>query len=171
MTTTHTQGRLQVPAPYDDQFAVIVEKDGRPYAVALSIRNPADARRLAATWNACDGMSTELLENILMLGDTMLTRFQARDRVEQTIIADRLRFMQERDALLKALTAIAQSAPNSTVLGLQQTAASAITEPAQPSAPRITTNSASGNPDHTCTWVDTHPSGSKCTTCGDTIPF
>ena len=112
MTTDHTQGRLQVPAPYDDQFAVIVEKDGRPYAVALSIRNPADARRLAATWNVCDGMSTELLENILMLGETMLTRFQARDHAGEIVIADRLRFMQERDELRTALQAIKFNAGN-----------------------------------------------------------
>ena len=62
MTTTHTPGRLQVPEPYDGQYGVIVENDSGRYAVAVSIRNPADARRLAACWNACDGIPTEALE-------------------------------------------------------------------------------------------------------------
>ena len=135
MTTTHTPGRLQVPEPYDGQYGVIVENDCGRYAVAVSIRNPADARRLAACWNICEGFETDLLEHIVSLGETMQSRFKARDNVEKVLIADRLRFMKERDALRAALTAIAQSAPDSTVLGLQQTAASAIRQHATSTKP------------------------------------
>lgn len=42
-----------------------------------------DARRLAACWNACIGFSTPELENILMLGDTMRSRFEARNAAER----------------------------------------------------------------------------------------
>lgn len=62
MTPTHTPGRLQVPEPYNGQHAVIVENDCGRYAVAVSIRNSADARRLAACWNACANIPTEALE-------------------------------------------------------------------------------------------------------------
>ena len=183
MTTTHTPGRLQVPEPHDGQYGVIVENDCGRYAVAVSIRNPADARRLAACWNVCDGMDTELLENILMLGDTMATRLQARDRVEQAIIADRLRFMQERDALRtalnKLLNTVNQYDDGDYYLGTdaEQILAEAnrvsieTAEPAPPPDTTITTNSVCGKPGTTCNFVDTQPYGSKCTTCGDSIPF
>lgn len=42
-----------------------------------------DARRLAACWNACIGFSTPELENILMLGATMRSRFEARNAAER----------------------------------------------------------------------------------------
>lgn len=35
----------------------------------------ANARRIVACVNACEGLSTELLENVLMLGDTLKDRF------------------------------------------------------------------------------------------------
>lgn len=37
----------------------------------------ADARRIVACVNACAGLDTELLENIVMLGDTLLSRIEA----------------------------------------------------------------------------------------------
>lgn len=36
-----------------------------------------DARRIVACVNACSGIGTEDLENILMLGDTLLSRINA----------------------------------------------------------------------------------------------
>lgn len=36
-----------------------------------------DARRVVACVNACKGLSTEVLENILMMGDTILSRIEA----------------------------------------------------------------------------------------------
>jgi hypothetical protein len=36
-----------------------------------------DARRIVACVNACAGLTTENLENILLLGDTLLDRFNA----------------------------------------------------------------------------------------------
>lgn len=174
MTTTHTQGRLEVPEPYDDQCAVIVKTTGGQYAVAVSIRNPADARRLAACWNVCEGFDTELLEHIVSLGETMLSRFQARDHADEIIIADRLRFMRERDELKKLLARVRQD-PEWSLMDrqLQEDIGQAIDE--RPAAPppdaAITSNSVCGKPGHTCNWVDTQPSGSKCTICGETTPF
>ena len=40
------------------------------------------ARRLVACWNACQGMSTDVLENIVTLGDTIPARFEERDKAE-----------------------------------------------------------------------------------------
>ena len=165
MTTTHTPGQLQVPEPYDGQFAVIAETEGRPYAVAVSIRNPADARRLAACWNVCQGFDTELLEHIVLLGETMQSRFKARDNVEEVLIADRLRFMKERDALQATLTSIMEA------VGRKQMADFIEKFGAPPPDTTITTNNVCGKPGTTCKWVETKPYGSKCTTCGETIPF
>lgn len=36
----------------------------------------ANARRLAACWNACAGFDNELLENIDLMGDTLKQRFE-----------------------------------------------------------------------------------------------
>lgn len=36
----------------------------------------ANARRLAACWNACEGFDTDLLLNIDMMGDTLKQRFE-----------------------------------------------------------------------------------------------
>ena len=183
MTTTHTPGRLQVPEPYDGQYGVIVENDCGRYAVAVSIRNPADARRLAACWNVCDGMDTELLESILCTGETMLTRFQARDHADEIIIADRLRFMQERDKLRTAMNNLLNAIHEyedgdyymdtdaAEVIAEANRVSIETAEPAPPPDTTITTNSVCGKPGHTCNWVDTQPSGSKCTICGETTPF
>ena len=54
-----------------------------------------NARRLAACWNACEGLSTDLLENITTVGDTLSARFEVRDNEERELIA-------QRDALLAA---------------------------------------------------------------------
>lgn len=191
MTNTHTPGRLQVPEPYDGQYGVIVENDCGRYAVAVSIRNPADARRLAACWNVCQGFDTEVLESILCVGDTMLTRFQARTRVEETLIADRLKAIQERDRLQTALRetwsvldqAGLEHLSNGVQLGqtawyvkaidvrtLSMKALWAETPAQQPPPTPSEPEFCPGNLPK-CKWVATEPCGSKCTTCGDTVPF
>lgn len=66
--------------------------------VAQCHQGPEDARRLAACWNACEGLPTDLLENITMMGDTLHSRFRLREQTERELIA-------QRDALLAALQA------------------------------------------------------------------
>lgn len=56
----------------------------------------ANARRIAACWNACEGIDTGMLENITTLGDTLASRFMMRDKVERDLSA-------QRDELLEAL--------------------------------------------------------------------
>ena len=90
----------------------------------MEAKQVENLRRLAATWNACDGIPTETLERVE--GDTT------------PVFELLMRVTKERDEALEALAVIAKSAPNSTALGLQQKAASAITvnkPPPQPTTP------------------------------------
>lgn len=101
-TTPHTQGRLVVKGG----FSIYTEDEGIPVADAsihsTHAKSEADTRRLAACWNACIDIPTEALEQVEGC-DTMLSRFQARDAVELTLITERLKAIQERDAALAAL--------------------------------------------------------------------
>ena len=58
-----------------------------------------EARRIVACVNACEGLDTELLENITTMGDSLASRFKMRDQVERELEA-------QRDELLAALIAI-----------------------------------------------------------------
>jgi len=65
MSEHHTQGRLTADKPRDDLHAI---RDCRNRIVAdvgysgTLTGDVANARRLAACWNACDGIATEILE-------------------------------------------------------------------------------------------------------------
>lgn len=48
----------------------------------------SNSRRIAACWNACIGMSTDLLENIVMIGDTIASRFELRDQIKRELTAE-----------------------------------------------------------------------------------
>lgn len=63
---------------------------------AVDAQSEANARRIAACWNACEGLDTGLLKNITTLGDTLASRFRMRDKVERDLQA-------QRDELLAAL--------------------------------------------------------------------
>lgn len=54
------------------------------------------AKRLVTCWNACQGLTTENLESVLTVGDTLASRFKARDGVEAELT-------KQRDELLAAL--------------------------------------------------------------------
>ena len=56
----------------------------------------ANARRLVACWNACEGLTTENLESVLTVGDTLASRFKARDDIESDLT-------KQRDELLASL--------------------------------------------------------------------
>jgi len=45
-------------------------------------------KRIAACLDACKGMSTDLLENILIMGDTIASRFKRRDETERELVAE-----------------------------------------------------------------------------------
>lgn len=175
--------------------------------------DPHELRHLKACWNVCQGISTDVLESITGLGETMLTRFQARDRVEQVLIADRRAAMQERDQLralvLQLRSALrdheqardamfAQCSSNPvfdgwgrqvdmTLLNDAHVAAERALrasdhvdpplirpvpqapQPVRPPAPPAPARCTGVQPQ--CKWVDVAGGGSKCTTCGDTLPF
>lgn len=47
----------------------------------------ANMRRLAACWNICDGLTTGTLENIVLTGDTMVSRSIAAQRDHAELLA------------------------------------------------------------------------------------
>lgn len=102
----HTQGKA-IPA------VASVSQIGSCYAVGMqdtkvtiaitgkfgkpdSDISEANAHRIAACWNACEGIDTGMLENITTLGDTLASRFMMRDKVERDLQA-------QRDELLEYL--------------------------------------------------------------------
>lgn len=98
----HTPGRLEA-APWgnSDCSGWDLTIDGHLLTLsdiesATEDEAEANALRIAACWNACEGLDTELLENILMLGDTLKSRFAARDQIDKELQA-------RRDELLTAL--------------------------------------------------------------------
>lgn len=118
MSVKHTQGRLTVKGSRIYEQGAIID-----CIATMQVSNQPfwdeDARRLAACWNACDGLDTALLENILTLGDTLKDRFAQRDQVEKELRAqhdelrkarqvlgtERLLLEVEREELLKHLQA------------------------------------------------------------------
>lgn len=130
---------------------------------------PEELRRLKACWNVCQGIETEALERVE--GDTT------------PVFELLMQTTRERDALRTALNnllnTVNQYDDGEYYLGTdaEQILAEAnrvsieTAEPAPPPDTTITTNSVCGKPGHTCNWLDTQPSGSKCTICGETLPF
>jgi len=59
----------------------------------------SNTRRIVACWNACQGLSTEMLESITTVGDTLLDRFAQREKTERELEA-------QRDQLLAAVVAV-----------------------------------------------------------------
>lgn len=55
----------------------------------------AEVSRLSVCGKACEGFSTEALENILLMGDTLASRFKLRDQDERELT-------KQRDDLLAA---------------------------------------------------------------------
>lgn len=172
MTTT----RLTFRANGEANSYALIDADTGKWFMSLLVngeqmetKQVENLRRLAATWNACDGIPTEALERVE--GDTT------------PVFELLMQTTRQRDALRTALNnllnTVNQYDDGDYYLGTdaEQILAEAnrvsieTAEPAPPPDTTITTNSVSGKPDHTCTWVDTQPSGSKCTTCGDTLPF
>lgn len=110
--TTNTQGPWRTDAtggfPLDihDQDNVLVARV-QPCRAAHNV-----ARRIVACVNACEGVSTALLEQDRLQG------YEPRGHVKH--------LQDQRDQLLAALESIANSSEQSTALGLQQLARAAI---------------------------------------------
>lgn len=94
MSTQHTQGPLIVWPDNNRRFQVGPSTN---YTVAQMMQTPlhnqeANARRLVACWNACEGLSTEALERLGTLD---------RARVELDVI--RAQAIAQRDELLNEM--------------------------------------------------------------------
>lgn len=93
MSGQHTPGRLRLFDTYADSEI----RDDKEKLVAVVLAEKANsARRLVACWNACEGLTTEHLENIDMLGETLAGRFSAFRASEREL-------MDTRDELLAVL--------------------------------------------------------------------
>ena len=85
MTTQHTPGRVSVRKP---------RKAHRTNALMFGISgletvddwedwgfNEADARRLVACWNACEGIATEMLESVCKVPPAVVMLAEQRDEL------------------------------------------------------------------------------------------
>lgn len=157
-------------------------------------------RRLAACWNACDGFTTIELECLrlplrqLMRIDELATARAERDALQATIDAvtkalgnqqlqhfiekhgEPVPIVAQRDELAAVLSEMVTMMNKNEEHGAgspwhqRATAALAFLQP-KPTAPRITVTNVCGTNEEKCNFVDTQPCGSRCTTCGVTIPF
>ena len=96
MSAQHTQGKLKVVSTY----AIPEIRDQEDHFVfaagSASPQSFVNARRLVACWNACEGISTDLLENLTLTGDTIAARLKLRDATERELAA-------QRDELLRQI--------------------------------------------------------------------
>ena len=80
----HTPGKLSLIGEQGTSMwsgDLIVAQINEPRSNAKLAR--ANARRLVAAWNACEGFETDLLENIVMTGGTLKSRFALRTQEER----------------------------------------------------------------------------------------
>ena len=95
MTTQHTPGKLKMQNPHAGERGFEIALEPGLEQVCQDVTE-ANARRLVACWNACEGLTTEHLENIDMLGETLAGRFADFHASEREL-------MDTRDELLAAL--------------------------------------------------------------------
>ena len=100
----HTKGRLKLLAPRwtgDNEAALIICNEAGSSLGIMSPGDPfigidesqANARRLVACWNACDGVSTESLESVIPGASILDTQFAEskleRGRAELMAVCER----------------------------------------------------------------------------------
>lgn len=66
----------------------------------------ANARRIVACWNACEGFETEMLEDVATLGDTILKLFMGMTSEIRRVNAEMAATKAERDALQSKLNSL-----------------------------------------------------------------
>jgi hypothetical protein len=104
MSAQHTQGRLHVDQNYTELVNIKCGDDWVAEATSHSTiqLNEANARRLVACWNACEGISTENLENNVPVKE-LAKRYNAvirqRDRLPTALQAAGERVSWLRDQL------------------------------------------------------------------------
>ena len=102
----HTPGKLVLSEdglPELNNQNQIIESEKCDLIVYFQFTNKADARRLVACWNACDGIETDLLENIVMTGGTLKSRFALRTQEERESKAESDSLRAVNAELLEAL--------------------------------------------------------------------
>ena len=100
----HTPGKLSLIGKQGTSMwsgDSIVAQINEPRSNAKLAR--ANARRLVAAWNACEGFETDLLENIVMTGGTLKSRFALRTQEERESKAERDSLRAVNAELLEAL--------------------------------------------------------------------
>ena len=110
----HTPGKLVLSEdglPELNNQNQIIESEKCDLIVYFQFTNKADARRLVACWNACDGIETDLLENIVMTGGTLKSRFALRTQEERESKAERDSLRAVNAELLAELQRIAEANP------------------------------------------------------------
>ena len=91
--SAHTEGWITFNANGAANSYALFDSAGRWWLSALmngemlSERQVANMRRLAACWNICDGLTTGTLENIVLTGDTMVSRSIAAQRDHAELLA------------------------------------------------------------------------------------
>lgn len=94
MSAQHTQG----PIRYDHEpgyCGELIARDGMTVAAFFNEPSEADARRLVACWNACDGLPTESLECGKPPADQIVDALNQRHEL-----------MAQRDELLEVLQGV-----------------------------------------------------------------
>lgn len=118
--TVHTPGRMIFEEEGDANRYRMMDEHGRWWLAllhngeAVSVRQAANMRRLAAAWNACDGIETATLEEIANSGGVTEVVHSAA-RHAQTLA--RMPLALQRDALAAALRRYLDSDPTAQALG------------------------------------------------------
>lgn len=123
---THTNGRLQLDdaQPGDIRRYLLAESEGPPYFLASvpldgqvpDAKAEANARRLVAAWNACEGSSTEWLEfQSSAEAEDAFGKLEPFETRYSGALLRGVMFMEQRDELLAALKHIEGAALDLTV--------------------------------------------------------
>lgn len=121
----HTEGRLTFRANGDANSYALIGDDGRWWMSVLmngeqmTERQESNLRRLAACWNACDGIDTDLIEP-RMLGDQIAAKMAVIDKCERlntenAALNDYCAAVeQQRDLLLASVRGLLDALPSAT---------------------------------------------------------
>ena len=98
MSAKHTPGPIRYE--YEPGYCgELIAQDGMTIAAFIDEPSEANTRRLAACWNACDGMETQQVEQISQQGETLASRLALHVETEAKLIS-------QRDELLEAIAGL-----------------------------------------------------------------